>query len=215
MAMYTTMDHIVCRYFNTPGGCRYGVRCRYKHISKKKNYREVLVNNISKTTHPVENNVCKLYLEGNCILGNRCKDIHIMKRVFSSLISICTVLKYHIESLCGDTVEKIIEENISTTNGLDLHIGRITTLCSDDSSFSLTSMNDIPCENIEKIMGADFVLEGNHKLIEHSWERLLYYFNVNMLIEYIDILPMELRNYLSRVFITTYSPIVINLGKLK
>ena len=58
-----SMSSYPCKYFNTPGGCRDGASCRYKHEKEHK---------------PTSQHLCKYYGKpGGCHDGNDCKYRHV------------------------------------------------------------------------------------------------------------------------------------------
>lgn len=54
----------ICKYYNTPYGCKFGNKCHFAHIKKNQN------------DETEKNQICSFYIKGYCKFGKSCKFLH-------------------------------------------------------------------------------------------------------------------------------------------
>lgn len=205
------MDKTVCRNFNTPNGCRYGSKCRYKHIEMRKSYKSVLVGNIptDEKTKSCINIPCKLYYSTRgCKYGDKCKFAHKIPDIF--LIDIPLVI---VKVTTYRGVDSMIEYTITffSRNGSDLtrylDSRHIDTDFGEYYGYNVSTLPVTAVRDIHGIQGFRIM-----ECIIHTWENIMRFVREFPLIhEVFNGMINDVRSIIIKYYVSLmYKPYIID-----
>lgn len=205
------MDNTVCRNFNSPKGCKYGDKCKYKHISGRRSYKSILVGskNVIDNDTINKSKICRYHIGKNgCkFISRKCKFQHKRPDIFSVYIPIAIIDTYRGNR--SNFMEESIRTTYITRNGKDFTLQQNITITDPhwdplDWSIIRDESVDLP---IERLIFHDSYRNGVLDSIECAWKNLLRYMEIFMHIYEIKSLPREILQYISKLYLSTYRPL--------